>query len=126
MTRGVVVDAGPLIAVDRGNQAARELLTLFETRGSEILVPTPVLAQVWRPHPGRRLRELLAAAVILPLDARLARAAGELLGRSQTSDVVDAVVAMTAALRGFPVLTSDPGDFHRLADELRGLRVVAI
>jgi hypothetical protein len=49
------------------------------------------------------------------LDEGLAKEAGELLGRTKTSDVVDAAVVAGAARRGDVVLTSDPRDLRRLA-----------
>jgi hypothetical protein len=44
---------------------------------------------------------------------RDARAAGELLGASGTSDAVDALIVLVAA-PGDQLLTSDPADLHTL------------
>jgi len=61
----------------------------------------------------------------LATDARLARRAGELLGRSHTTDVLDALVALAAADRpGHEVLTSDPDDIHHLLQALGVRRVI--
>jgi hypothetical protein len=53
----------------------------------------------------------------LPTSERVARRAGELLAKTGTSDVVDAIVA-AEALASVPalILTSDPGDMVRLLD----------
>ena len=47
---------------------------------------------------------------------------GKLLALSGTSDVVDGLVAITAAGNGATVITSDPGDISRLLDVI-GVRV---
>jgi len=60
------------------------------------------------------------------VDELLARHAGELLGRTGTDDPVDAIVAQSAARRGNMVLTSDPEDMQRLADDLESILVRAI
>ena len=60
------------------------------------------------------------------MDEVLARRAGELLGRTGTDDPVDAIVAQSAARRGDVVLTSDPTDMQRLADDLGSFRVRTI
>jgi hypothetical protein len=49
------------------------------------------------------------------IDDALARRAGELCGRSGTSDVVDAIVIESAAARSDDVYTSDAGDLEHLA-----------
>jgi len=60
-----------------------------------------------------------------PVTAALARAAGELLGRTGRKDTVDAVVVATAMLLPTPVvvLTSDPGDIAALSEGLAGVGV---
>jgi len=44
----------------------------------------------------------------------LARAIGELCGRTKTTDICDAHVAIVAATRGDVLYTSDPVDMRRL------------
>jgi predicted nucleic acid-binding protein len=111
-----VYDAGALIALDRGQRAAwvRHLVAMDDAR--RVLVPSVVIGQVWRG--GRRQHDLgrvLRSCEILPVDDTLARAAGELCGRANTSDVVDALVLATAQLVGPAVIwTSDPGDLDHL------------
>lgn len=70
---------------------------------------------------------MLRGCVIDPVDEQLAKAAGGLLGASGSRDAVDAiVVAMTLRLRGV-VVTSDPGDLHKLADSVpHGNRLAVI
>jgi hypothetical protein len=112
-----VLDAGALIALERGD---RRLQVLF--RGSfkgqlKFCVPTGVLAQVWRdgvrqPLLARFLK--LPAVKVLPLSEAHAKAAGALCGRSGTDDVIDASVVVCAQERGCPVVTSDPKDLRAL------------
>jgi predicted nucleic acid-binding protein len=82
-----------------------------------IVVPTPVLTQVWRGWPAQaRLAKLLGGTRMLPPDESLARQAGVLLGLSKTSDAVDAIVVATAIALRAAIMTSDVGDITRLAD----------
>jgi hypothetical protein len=112
-----VLDAGALVAFERGD---RRMVLLFETiRGGaeRVIVPAGVLAQVWRDG-SRQAR--LAALVgdhrtqVDPLDESVAKAAGVLCGLSRTRDVVDASVAVSARLAGNAVVvTSDADDLRR-------------
>lgn len=70
---------------------------------------------------------VLSGAELVVADAPLSRRAGELLGRSRTTDVLDALVALTAQDRpGCEVLTSDPGDIHRLLAALNIQRTIRV
>jgi hypothetical protein len=67
---------------------------------------------------------LLGFAVVEPMTEEVAKAAGELLARSRTSDVVDAMVVLTAARRGDEIITGDLADLTRLASHVRGLGAI--
>lgn len=111
----VVFDAGALIAFDRGTDRAKALLNGTIRRGTPLIVPASALAQVWRdPARQARLSRLVGVAEVVPLDRVAARGVGWLLTRTGTRDVVDAHVALVAALRNGIVLTSDPKDLRRL------------
>ncbi|HEX5494664.1 MAG TPA: PIN domain-containing protein [Mycobacteriales bacterium] len=116
----VVYDAGALIAADSDSRRMRSLhKDAVETRRS-IIVPTPVLTQVWRD--GRkqaRLSRLLKGCVVMPPDEAVAKHAGVLLGDSRTSDAVDAIVVATALILFATIVTSDSGDLARLLDAAR-------
>ncbi|MGH9090946.1 MAG: PIN domain-containing protein [Acidimicrobiales bacterium] len=119
---GLVLDAGALIAYERGDRLAVGLIERAKERGAAVTVPVGALAQVWRD--GRlqvRLVRLLSSAFceVVPLDDFGAREAGQLLGVTGTSDVVDATVVRCARQRGLPVLTSDTGDLRRLDRKVR-------
>jgi len=119
----LVLDAGALIALDRDDRSTWAMLRIAADAGENVHVPTAVIAQAWRD--GRR-QVLLVRALRhcheMPLDGRLARAAGLLCGQASTSDVIDAVVALTAAgasRRGdVAVLTSDRADLQQLLSVL--------
>jgi hypothetical protein len=107
----IILDTGALVAVERG-----ETNIVFEM-SRELRAGRPprthggVVGQVWRGGAGRQawLARHLRTVEILPLDERLGKKAGDLLGRAGVSDVVDAaVVAM--AQPGDVILTSDPDD----------------
>lgn len=124
-----VLDAGALIALDRGDRDAWALLGQAYDAGQRPVVPAPVVAQAWRS--GRRQARLARALLgceALITDAPVARRAGELLGRANTSDVLDALVALAAQDRpGWEILTSEPEDIHHLLSTLglqRAIRVV--
>lgn len=120
--RAVVLDAGALIAFERGSERMRALAREALRIGAELLVPAGVLGQVWR-DPARQVR--LRAVVngrttrVIPLDVLLAEAAGTLCGRTGTSDVIDASVVLVARRARAAVVTSDVGDLRRLDPTLQ-------
>lgn len=124
-----VLDAGALIALDRGSRDAWSLLAETHRAGQRPVVPAPVIAQVWRGGSRQaRLATVLSGADLIAADGPLSRRAGELLARTGTRDVLDALVALAAQDRpGHEVLTSDPEDIDRLLRALdlhRTIRVV--
>ena len=117
MTRGFCLDAGALIALDRGQSRVVHLLDRVIAVGGAVEIPTPVIAQVWREGSRQaRLARLLGASdvVLVGLDAEMARAVGVLCGSVGVADVVDGHVALHARRRDLAVLTSDPDDIARL------------
>jgi hypothetical protein len=92
----------------------RALLTAARKLGMDVVTSAPVVGQVWRD--GRRqalVARLLAGTRVHAPDEVAARAAGEALAATRTSDVVDALLAVLTQ-DGDTVLTSDPGDLERL------------
>ena len=117
MTRGFCLDAGALIALDRGQSRVVHLLDRVIAVGGAVEIPTPVIAQVWRDGSRQaRLARLLGASdvVLVGLDAEMARAVGVLCGSVGVADVVDGHVALHGRRRDLAVLTSDPDDIARL------------
>jgi hypothetical protein len=110
----LVLDAGALVAVERTNRDVIALIKRERLAGRAPLTHGGVVGQVWRGG-GRQanLARLLPGLDVVALDAALGRRAGALLGRSRTSDVIDAALALLAQ-DGDEILTSDPDDLRVL------------
>ena len=122
----VVLDAGALIAFERADARMRELCREALRTGARLVIPAGVVGQVFRD--GRRqvgLRALLKGRTteVPALDQPLAEACGVLCGRSGTSDVIDASVAITARRERAVVVSSDPDDLRHLDRNLRIERI---
>lgn len=115
--RPLVLDAGALIAVDRADRRMIRLLELAQ----DVHVPAGALAQAWR-NPARQVRLVRVVSadgiVIHPLNAAVARAAGQLCAATATADVVDASVVLVARLVDGVTVTNDPDDLRRLSPGL--------
>lgn len=112
----MILDAGALIAVSRNDRAMIARLLAAEQEGDELTTHPMVVAQVWRDDRGRQavLARLLRGVKIVAIDDDLGRRSGELLGRSRTTDPIDAAVVLIAT-DGESVVTSDPDDMLHLA-----------
>lgn len=113
----IVLDAGGLLAIERGDRSMIALLKREALAGREPRTHGGVLAQVWRGGHGRQalLARLVPALDVVPIDRALGARAGLLLGASRTSDAIDAALVLIAA-DGDEIFTSDPGDLLRLAE----------
>lgn len=122
----LVLDAGPLVAVDRNDRTVFARLRAAQRCGLELRSHAFVMAQVWRDGRGRQanLARLLRAVDVVPVDADLGRACGELIGRAGTADPIDAAVVLIAD-SGDRIMTSDPDDLARLVSETE-LEVVLV
>jgi predicted nucleic acid-binding protein len=113
----IVLDAGALIALDRGDKRMIALLDRALAHGRAFRVPAGVVGQAWRDG---RVQVTLARFLrgeeveIVPLDEQLARSCGELLSASKSSDIIDASVVILAREGRLPIVTSDPNDLRRL------------
>lgn len=121
-----ILDAGALIALDRGDRDTWALVADAQRHGMRPAVPAPVIAQAWRGGARQaRLAQALSGTDQVAADGALAHRAGELLAQSGTTDVLDALVALVATDRpGWEVLTSDPDDIHHLLATLGITRVI--
>jgi hypothetical protein len=122
----LILDAGALLAVDRGDRAVIARLQVAQDAGLDLRSNAMVVAQVWR---DRRDRQVSLARLVRAVDVRAVspgdgRDAGALLGDAGTADAIDATVVLLAAA-GDRILTSDPGDLSRLA-EAAGTRAVIV
>ncbi|MCY3893782.1 MAG: PIN domain-containing protein [Acidimicrobiaceae bacterium] len=111
----MILDAGVLIAVDRGSVQARDYLMSAEHNGDVLHTTAAVAAQVWRDGSRQvRLTRALSAMTLHPFEPGDIAQVGEALRRSGTSDVVDAHLYVVAERIGHDILTSDVDDFASL------------
>lgn len=99
---GAVLDAGALIAFERGARTTVALVARALELGARLTVPAGVVGLV----------------EVVPLSDAQSRAAGQLCGVTKTRDVIDASVVLCARDRKVCVVTSDLEDLRRLAPEL--------
>jgi hypothetical protein len=117
----LILDAGFLISVDRGERTAQEFLTAALVNETPLTTTHPVVAQVWRDGVRQaRLATFLRSVVVVAFDD--GPEVGNLLARSGTSDVVDAHLVVVAVRRSEPILTGDMHDLESLVAALRDRR----
>jgi hypothetical protein len=121
----VILDAGAFVAFEKGDARMRARLMAVRRLGLELVTTSPVIGQVWRD--GRRqvlLARLISATNVEAPTELAARRAGELLARTKTPDVVDALL-VGRVMDGDTVLTSDPGDLETLL-QAAGVRATVV
>lgn len=112
---GLTLDAGALIAYERGEERIRQILAVAYARGFVPTIPAIALAEVWRGDgKDARVARLLKASSIEIVDERLARAAGGLRRTIQGAGAIDACIAVGVRRRGDAIATSDPNDMRSL------------
>lgn len=124
----IILDAGALVAVERGDRDMIALIKRERLAGRAPLSHGGVVGQVWRGGHGRQaiLARLLPGVEIVPLDDDLGRRTGVLLGTAKKADVIDAAIVMLAQ-DGDEIFTSDPGDLRELANAARRhLELIAV
>jgi predicted nucleic acid-binding protein len=125
--RAILYDAAVLVAADRNERRAWAEHKVRLEIGIVPLVPAPVVAQVSRSPQQAQLRRFLTGCAVVPFGESDAHEAGRLLGKTKTSDVVDAVVVTMAVRHRATILTGDPDDIDRLVRASgRQVAVVAI
>jgi predicted nucleic acid-binding protein len=104
------------------NQEVRRVLRAATAAGGEVMVPTVVLAELYRPGRLAMVDACLAQRSFAPecrdTDRSIARLVGGVLAAADagSEDIVDAHVVAVAAEGGrSAVLTGDPDDIERLA-----------
>jgi hypothetical protein len=123
----VVYDAGVLIAADRNDRRVWAEHRVRLEAGLVPLVPATVVAQASRSPPQVQLRRLLRGCEVIALGEADAHRAGALLGKSRTTDVVDASLVALAIRHRAYIVTDDPGDIRRLLSAARAkLAIVEI
>lgn len=112
--RSVVYDAGVLIAAERSQRQVWAEHRVRLEAGLVPLVPAPVVAQASRSPKQAQMRRLLRGCEVVALDAMAAHAAGALLGKTRTRDIVDASVAELSIRKQADIVTDDAEDIRRL------------
>jgi hypothetical protein len=114
-----VLDSGALIALEKNDRAMWRRLKAAQLAGSVPVSHGGIVGQAWHGHEPRQalLAKALAGIDVRSLDESLGRAAGELLARTGTVDVIDAALVLLAG-DGDDIVTSDPDDLELLAAEL--------
>jgi predicted nucleic acid-binding protein len=119
----LVLDCDGIVKLASGDPMTRHRFEAARRRCSLVLTAAPTLAEVLRGTPrDAGLHRVLNRITVVPVDKRLGRAAGELLGRAGLSGhqhALDALLAVVAMEQQRPIvlLTSDPDDLRRLTHE---------
>jgi hypothetical protein len=123
----VVLDAGALIAFERGDQMLRAVVRQSPELELDLVIPASGLAQAWRGGPrSASLSRLIDGSLIDPLDEPRAKEVGERLGRRNASDIADAHVVCCAVERQAALVTSDSADMKALAEADERLTIVPV
>jgi hypothetical protein len=108
---GLTLDAGALIAAERGDRRMIALLQRALVRGESLAIPAGALAKAWRADARQHRLHLLLGdekSEVVSLDRSEALLVGAMCARSGAADVVDVSVVSCALRRGNAVVTTDP------------------
>jgi predicted nucleic acid-binding protein len=124
----VVLDSSALSGAGVGDLRVRAELALAEQLGVEVHLSSVTLAETLRGHPrDARVHALLTGTNQDSVTPQLGRLAGELLGRTNRDDTIDAIVAVTAEVLGrVRLLTGDPDDLNALTTDMPNVTVISI
>ncbi len=118
---GLTFDTGALIALERRRQRISRIYTTAVEDGLIVAVPAVVLCEWWRGRSDVHDR-IVRGVRVEPMDAELAKAAGEALSAVRGSAVVDAVVMAWGDI----VYTSDFDDMERLRSYFPAVRILRV
>ncbi|HEX3490976.1 MAG TPA: PIN domain-containing protein [Streptosporangiaceae bacterium] len=119
----LILDCEGIAKLASGDSMTRIRFEAARRRSSQVITAAPTLAEVLRGTPrDAAMHRVLNRITVVPIDKRLGRAAGELLGRAGLSGhrhALDALLAVVALEQQRPIvlLTSDPDDLSRLTHE---------
>ena len=122
---GITLDTGALIALERRSPRMAKIIHEATAERVVVTVPAAVVAEWWRGS-SRRTGGILAMFNVEPLTERLAKLTGEALAAVEGASVVDAMVMVSAAIRGDVVYTSDEDDLVRLREHCPNTRVLRV
>jgi hypothetical protein len=110
----LVLDAGGLMAVDRGDRAVGAMLRVAQQEKMPVRTSAAVVAQVWRNGTLQaNLARVLAGVDTAGLDSATGKSVGEVLALSSTADFVDGHLGLIVQ-SGDTVLTSDSRDIKKI------------
>lgn len=115
----LALDSGALISAEKGPYVEAVLRTWLR-EGAHVLIPAPAIAEAIRggPKDAAINRLVHAVTVVAPTTEAIARDAGARLAASKSKGTIDALIVATAEACGATdILTSDPHDIVRLANE---------
>jgi hypothetical protein len=116
-TSALVLDAGALIEIEKGDRKVLALCKVATLDGASVVVPTGVIGQVWRDGSRQaQIARLIEAngTIVETLDLDVAKLAGAYCGHAGTTDVVDATVVIAARQHQALIISSDSSDLQRL------------
>ncbi len=116
--RRLILDAGAVIALARGDQRARAFLARALELGAQVEIPVVIVAETIRGGPrDAPVNRILKAVGVVPAAREVhGRIAGRLLAEARSRSTVDAlVVAHAVEAGGAHVLTGDREDLAALA-----------
>lgn len=110
--RGVVLDAGVFIAIERRDKTVVRLVQRFVDAETPLVTSAGVVAQVWRGGGGPQFPAayLLRRTTVADLTHSVARLIGRMLGTAGGSDAIDGHLVLLARQRGWVVLSADADD----------------
>jgi predicted nucleic acid-binding protein len=124
--QGLTLDAGALIALEKGQRLARSVITEALAARRPVHVVSGVVAQVWRDGARQaHLARLLSSpgVTLVSLDPDRAKLVGEAIGVTGHPDIVDVHVALHALQHDHVVVTSDPDDLRAVDPSLTLIEV---
>jgi predicted nucleic acid-binding protein len=122
---GLSFDSAVLVGLERGDERAWAWLRRAAEHGVAPVVSAAAVAEAWRGGAHSRLRKALDGCAVVPVDDRLARVAGGAVAAVGATPL-DAIIAVTAADVGLPLVTGDADDMHALLGHFRALRVLTL
>ena len=126
----IVLDAGAVLGLARGNPALRAFVSKADARGDRVVVPMVVLAETVRGTGPRDAPVNMTLAHFEPrppLVEQTARLAGALLGAARSNATIDAlVVAEAISLQPSLLVTGDIDDLALLLDSHPGVSLERI
>jgi rRNA-processing protein FCF1 len=118
--RTIVIDSGAFGAAERDDRLLATIIKAAMEENVSIVIPTAVLAEIWRLPPAHRAARFRnVASDLVDLDVASADAVGALNEKAGASRIADGHVALLAdAHKPSVVITSDESGIARLLDTL--------